>query len=285
MLAMLSLLCLGLMGMAFLPDPIPDSENGSDDTVALKDSQRNEAERDSQEAFFIGTEADDVLEKGDGEQYLDGFEGDYLISGGGGSDILHGGPGSNFINGGSGDDFLIGHTGNDQLFGENGDDELVGGDCYDSLFGGPGEDSLSGYLGQDYLVGGAGEDVLFGGASHDVLDGKNDEISPERDFLNGGSGNDVLVGGMKDVMSGGTEADLFIIDITLNDGANPAQIDDFEKGVDAIEITLLPDIEPPKIEILAQGNGSALLLDGHLTLLVTNTSYLEASDISFVRSA
>ena len=86
--------------------------------------------------------------------------------------------GNDLINGGEGDDYLYGQGKNDILFGGQGDDILWGdedesllpasshGDDY--LFGGAGKDQMLGDAGDDYLEGGAGDDTTRGGAGQDI---------------------------------------------------------------------------------------------------------------------
>ena len=75
----------------------------------------------------------------------------------------------NRINGGYGDDTVQGLSGNDTLIGWEGDDGLVGGSGNDRLEGGLGNDILSGNGNNDVLIGGEGRDTLRGGAGADYL--------------------------------------------------------------------------------------------------------------------
>ena len=71
--------------------------------------------------------------------------------------------GDDILNGGVGNDTLYGLSGNDTLNGNDGNDILWGGYGNDILNGGNGNDTLWGDSGYDILNGGAGNDILNGG--------------------------------------------------------------------------------------------------------------------------
>lgn len=77
----------------------------------------------------------------------------------------------NTLTGGAGNDDIDGFGGNDRLTGAGGNDDLDGGSGNDSLFGGDGRDDLDGGTGTDLLEGGAGNDTLDGGRGNDRLTG------------------------------------------------------------------------------------------------------------------
>jgi Ca2+-binding RTX toxin-like protein len=67
-----------------------------------------------------------------------------------GNDLLIGGPGDDKFNGLGGNDCIIGGGGNDNIDGGGGNDIIIGG---------PGDDNLNGGQGDDYLDGGPGTDT------------------------------------------------------------------------------------------------------------------------------
>ncbi|MBI0098529.1 MULTISPECIES: calcium-binding protein [unclassified Snodgrassella] len=71
--------------------------------------------------------------------------------------------GNDILNGGVGNDTLYGQSGNDTLNGNDGSDILWGEDGNDILNGGNGNDTLWGNSGYDILNGGGGNDILNGG--------------------------------------------------------------------------------------------------------------------------
>ncbi len=89
----------------------------------------------------IGTEGDDVIRCGSGNDRVDGRGGNDTIFCGSGNDVVRGG------------------SGNDRLYGESGDDLLDGG---------PGDDLLSGGGGNDRLVGGSGRDRFEDGSGRNT---------------------------------------------------------------------------------------------------------------------
>ena len=99
-----------------------------------------------------GTNGNDVIWAGGGNDTVNGNGGDDRLCGAGGSDTLNGGLGNDKVNGGGG---------NDTLFGNDGDDKLKGG---------KGDDTLSGIPGFDVDAAGKGSgdscdlgDEVFGG--------------------------------------------------------------------------------------------------------------------------
>ncbi len=118
------------------------------------------------------------------------YKKNFLIKGSNANDILTAGSGNDKLLGGDGDDILYGGAGNDRLFGDNGDDTLYGGTGNDFLYGGSNNDILNGESGRDSLYGGSGNDTLNGGSDKDYLYGDSGN-----DVLNGGTGNDRLYGG------------------------------------------------------------------------------------------
>ena len=123
------------------------------------------------------------------------------------------------FHGNAGDDQLFNNTSiKVDAFGEGGADTLNGGEAGDLLDGGSGKDTLNGNGGNDTLFGRSGDDILSGGSGHDTLFGgiDNDVLrgNDGLDFLFGEAGNDTLSGGndnYKDVLTGGTGADMFVI--------------------------------------------------------------------------
>ena len=108
------------------------------------------------------------------------------------------------------DDILIGRD--EQFFegqGFEGEEELPG--AADLLFGLGGDDLLLGLGGNDVLDGGLGDDILRGGAGSDLLDG--------------GAGKDLFVYGLGDFSNGAVD-----------------QIENFEFGLDAFDLSALLDL-------------------------------------------
>ncbi|MCM1984180.1 peroxidase family protein [Lyngbya confervoides] len=127
-----------------------------------------------------GTQSNDELRGGLGDDVILGYQGDDSLRGYFGNDRLYGHGGSDLIKGEEGDDTLMGGPGNDRLIGGSGNDYLAGNQGNDSLVAGSGNDILKGGMGRDSLMGQAGNDQLVGGA--------------DDDWLNGGGGNDRILG-------------------------------------------------------------------------------------------
>lgn len=108
--------------------------------------------------IIFGTQNDDILKGGNGNDLIIGFEGNDRIDGSNGNDCLIGGPGNDRINGSNGDDYIAGGAGDDILDGSNGDDRIFGNEGNDTLIGSNGNDRLLGGDGRDNANGGLGID-------------------------------------------------------------------------------------------------------------------------------
>lgn len=151
---------------------------------------------------LTGTENDDEVSLGNGQDTASGLGGDDSLLGGNGADLL---------NGNKGKDLLLGNQGSDALNGGSGKDKLQGGKGNDTLTGGSGNDKLDGRDGDDTLKGGGGKDTLEGGSGKDVL--------------TGGNGADTFVyTSPSDSQSGGQNRD---------------EITDFEPGKDTIDLAAI----------------------------------------------
>jgi Ca2+-binding RTX toxin-like protein len=176
-----------------------------------------------------GWDGDDVIHAGGGNDFVWGGRGDDVIYGGDGDDELWGGPGNDVVHGGDGNDFI--HVSNGAYspddsgvaFGGAGDDVIRGSDGIDHLYGGEGNDRINGHDGIDYLDGGDGDDFLeggmgrdmvWGGAGNDVIYGEGEFYGPlsnwgDADLLFGGDGNDQIYGGGgNDHLEGGAGNDI-----------------------------------------------------------------------------
>ncbi len=154
---------------------------------------------DGSDSVYGGDEADgtcrtgDVINGGDGRDFLYGWEGGDVLVGGDGNDVLDGGGGCDDAYGGAGADTIDGGDNPaptiELLWGEAGGDTVSGGNGADAVYGGAGRDTLSGGLGADVLDGGVLDNPL----------GQIGPVPPEEflpgppvDFVDGGlgSGND-----------------------------------------------------------------------------------------------
>ena len=112
--------------------------------------------------------------------------------------------------------------------GNSSNNYLGGNNRNNKMYGLAGQDNLKGEDGNDYLEGGDGFDTLYGGNGNDTLVGnrKGDGTSFEFDRLYGGAGSDTFVLGDKNV----------VISYNDRDGADRAEIYDFQPGVDKLQL-------------------------------------------------
>ena len=187
--------------------------------------------------FLWGGAGDNQIFGGAGDDNIRGFEGDDALYGEDGNDLITGSGSDDVIDGGEGDDTVFGNSGVDIIQGGNGNDTILSGSEIDTVNGGNGNDLLNGQGGDDMLfgdagaddlVGNGGNDFLYGGDDDDFLrgSGNNDQLFGEAgdDRLEGGAGVDVLFGGSGDDLlfgsTGGDRLDGGSGNDTLNGGAD-----------------------------------------------------------------
>lgn len=282
-----------------------DAVHGETKTVPLE-SILPASEPEPAEEIIIGSQDDQTLIGGDGNDQINGYEGNDTIDGGAGRDDLYGGVGIDVIDGGEGmdtvhgqdgDDVLSGGEGNDKLYGHNDDDQLNGDDGDDTLHGGMGNDILSGGdgddavhggIGDDTLSGETGQDTLFGGSGNDVISGMSSTdgtVDTDIDYLNGGDGNDQIIAGEADVVTGGDGADTVIFGDWITKDS-PASMTDYDSSEDQLimvwDLQTSPD---PDIEVLADESVAGLshiLVDGVEIASISGGQTLTADDIVLV---
>ena len=177
--------------------------------------------------ILFGTDNNDTLVGGAGDERISGRKGNDTLIGGGGNDRIDGGDGSDTLFGQEGDDTFFPGAGRDYIYGgsstgDSGIDTVsyanYGGGVSVSLFNGYGyqkslgkdadgddlhgieniigsayDDSLGGDAQANRIMGGDGNDTLDGWSGDDHLDGGDGT-----DTLLGAEGNDTLFGGAGD---------------------------------------------------------------------------------------
>ncbi|RYZ15249.1 MAG: heme peroxidase [Alphaproteobacteria bacterium] len=162
----------------------------------------------SNEHFTIGgTEGNDTIVSGGGDDAIWGKGGNDRIEAGYGVDKVFGGEGddiitnagtdigeADFLHGNEGNDVIHGGSGLSLIFGNQGSDFIVTGPDGKEAFGGTGTDFILGGSGNDFLLGNEGDDWLEGGQRFDTLAGENSELFFNstivgHDVMNGGSGD------------------------------------------------------------------------------------------------
>ncbi len=242
-----------------------DTTPGATTTVSNGTTIRN-----IESLYIVGTDHDDTISGGDGNDYIYGERGDNRLDGGRGDDFLSASRGNNILNGGDGNDEISVFSGNNTLNGGDGDDRLSTRGSVDVIDGGAGNDSwqgdfqaLAAPLTLD-MVNEEGattvlpdgttirnvESIWIGGSAHDdVIAGTNgDDLFfgwDGNDVLRGRGGSDQIIAGLgQDTLEGGAGRDRF--DYRSVD-FDPAQADqdtivDFSQAEhDIIEFGLTPN--------------------------------------------
>jgi Ca2+-binding RTX toxin-like protein len=193
---------------------------------------------------------DEVGDRLQGIEDLDGtFYDDHLT----GNDL------SNYLAGGEGADVILGLDGYDQI---------RGGSGWDTIYGGDGADDIRGDHNSDSLYGGAGGDTIEGGSFNDAIFGGTGD-----DFIIAGTGNDTLWGEQG--------ADTFhFADLAFETDV----IMDYQDGID--RIWFAPTAADDIGDFVISGNGStsvtltiagnSLVLTGLAPITVTTEDFLFA---------
>lgn len=130
---------------------------------------------------ILGTQDNDLILAGAGDDVEGGLQGDDRVLGEAGRDLLDGWQGSDLVEGGTDSDVLQGGDGSDRLFAD------VAVDVQQAIVNGNTESSVA--LQGDVLNGQAGDDIAIGTNRIDVLAGGDG-----RDVLIAGAGDDFIAG-------------------------------------------------------------------------------------------
>lgn len=154
-----------------------------------------------------GTDGDDTIISGGGDDALWGFDGDDRLEAGDGVDKVHGGKGDDIItnsatpvgevdmlHGEEGNDVIHGGHGLALIFGNQGQDAIITGPDGKEAFGGTGNDFILGGEGGDFLLGNEGDDWIEGGNGFDVIAGDNSELFFNSSII----GHDVMFAGQNE---------------------------------------------------------------------------------------
>lgn len=153
-----------------------------------------------------------------------GADSNYLEYTGGGHVVLGGTDLDDILIAGIGDDTLWGDGGNDRLEGGAGNDQLIGGDGDDIITDEFGDDNIKGGAGDDVINAGTGVDLIIAGDGNDFVNAGEDDKETfggeGDDFILGGNGsNTVFADGGNDWLEGEDQADLL-----QGDNGDPFQV-------------------------------------------------------------
>lgn len=142
-----------------------------------------------------------------------GADSNYLKYVGGAHVVLGGTNNNDILIAGDGDDSVWGDGGNDRIEGGAGNDQLVGGDGDDIITDLFGDDNIKGGAGNDVINAGAGIDLIISGEGNDFVNAGSDDketfAGEGDDFILGGDGSNTVFGdGGSDWIEGEAQADL-----------------------------------------------------------------------------
>ena len=194
---------LGIVNQEYIRDFRPDLGANPDGVTVNQGFNAHEV--------LSGTDYNDYILAGNGDDTVYGDKGNDVLDGGGGADHLYGGDGQDALYGGDIADYLDGGKGDDIIYAGTSSgvmDVVIGGDGNDKLYGEAGIDEIHGDAGDDYVDAGGDTDLVFGDAGNDIIfggDGPDTILAGTGDdMLSGGSGPDVLKGEAgDDIMFGG----------------------------------------------------------------------------------
>jgi hypothetical protein len=207
---------LGFVNQQYIADFRPDTGENPDGTPA---SGYNSHE------VIAGTDFNDWLDAGNGDDTLYGDKGNDVLDGKAGADHIYGGDGQDVIYGGDIEDFLDGGKGDDIVYAGTSAgalDVVIGGAGNDKLYGEAGIDEMYGAAGDDYIDAGGDTDLAFGDSGNDIMFGGDGP-----DELRGGVGDDILSGGSgADMLKGEQGDDIFLAGI-----GQAAQVGDSDEAL------------------------------------------------------
>jgi Ca2+-binding RTX toxin-like protein len=174
-----------------------------------RDVATNRLEYNGAEHVVLGgTESNDILVGGLGDDTLWGDGGDDVLEGGDGNDLIFGGAGDdivtdlfgvNEIRSGTGNDVISVGPGVNLIITDTGDDVVFGGPDDDEVLAGQGNDFVAGGAGNDFIIGGEGSDWLEANSENGLLLGDNGDLVQGLPLKIGVSnpvgGDDVLLSG------------------------------------------------------------------------------------------
>jgi Ca2+-binding RTX toxin-like protein len=207
---------LGLVNQQYIADFRPDVGENPDGTPATGYNAHE---------VIAGTDFNDWLDAGNGDDTLYGDKGNDVLDGKAGADHIYGGDGQDVIYGGDIEDFLDGGAGDDIVYAGTSAgalDVVIGGAGNDKLYGEAGIDEMYGAAGDDYIDAGGDTDLAFGDSGNDIMFGGDGP-----DELRGGIGDDILSGGSGADMLKGEQGD----DIMLAGIGQAAQVGDADEAL------------------------------------------------------
>jgi len=140
------------------------------------------------------------------------------VMGGSGDDLIVGSDADNSLAAGAGDDTVLGGLGDDSIDGDDGDDWLIGEQGNDRLTGGPGRDLMEGRSGDDTFVAAQdGEhDTLEGGSGADTAESIDIGLDQVDDVENTptppGAGEIAVLRGLNELTDGQSVVDFGAVD-------------------------------------------------------------------------
>ncbi len=170
-------------------------------------------------------------------------------------------------------DVLTAPGGGADLFGGSAVETAIGSASGEKINAGGGDDLVLGGAGDDVLYGAKDNDRVFGGAGDDKLTGNLDN-----DTLNGGAGDDTLKGG------GGADLFAFTDDAGLGGDLGADVIEDFEVGVDQLEVGDFFGSAAEALAAVSEAGGDAVLTLGAEAVAVlqgVSAAALSESDFLF----
>lgn len=203
-----------------------------------------------------------------------------LIAGTDGDDTIDTGLGQDIAYGGAGDDTIDGGRETDVLYGGSGDDVIAGNSGDDLIRGGTGDDLIKAGAGNDIVVDRDGNDTVRGGSENDIVDVR-DLASDGADEVTLGTGDDAVLADDGDLVKLGAGNDLAVVSVEdVTD--DPVTIKDFDPAEDTLNIAMGDGTGTITLGPVNNGADTLVTVDGQEVAILARISLTTAANINVV---
>jgi Ca2+-binding RTX toxin-like protein len=201
-----------------------------------------------------------------------------LIAGTDGDDTIDTGFGQDIAYGGAGNDMLDGGRETDVLYGGSGDDVIAGNGGDDLINGGAGDDLIKAGAGNDIVVDRDGNDTVRGGSEDDLVDVR-DLADDGQDVVTLGTGDDAVLADDGDSVKLGAGNDVAIVSVENVTDA-PVTFKDFDPAEDILTIAIGDGTGAVTLSPVNNGADTLVTVDGQEVAILARINLTAATNIN-----